>query len=113
MIEINPADSLLQLIENNVNNFEKTKKFQDLKAKLSELRTVVVECNNKVIKIETFASDYDFDDVTPGNGYRSHIDIFNSAIRETTIVCDQLTTSRNSLLFRADRYLKYKVQGQF
>jgi Hormone-sensitive lipase (HSL) N-terminus len=105
-----PISLLLVSIENSANYFNKTEKFIDLKSKLEILKKSVKNCNENVKKIEAFAGDYDFDHKTPGNGYRSFIDVFNSAIKKSSKLCEQLISGRSKILFRAAHYAKYNVQ---
>lgn len=58
-------------------------------------------------KIESFVSDYDFDEDTPGNGYRSFIFIFSAAVKHTEKICKYITDNRSYLLFRKSVYMKY------
>lgn len=60
-----------------------------------------------VIKtIEDFAGIYDFDEKTPGNGYRSFVHIFKSAVIHTEKICKYIHENRASLLFRKGVYMK-------
>lgn len=60
-----------------------------------------------VIKqIENFAGIYDFDEKTPGNGYRSFVYIFKCAVIHTEKTCTFITENRASLLFRKSLYMK-------
>lgn len=56
--------------------------------------------------VEEFAAIYDFDEKTPGNGYRSFVYIFNSAIEHTSKISKYITINRGYLLFRKSNYLK-------
>lgn len=51
-------------------------------------------------KIELFAPDFDFDENTPGNGYRSFIFIFNAALKYTENTCKYIDDNRGKFLFR-------------
>jgi hormone-sensitive lipase len=77
-------------------NFEKLKEF------LQKSVPVIKE-------IETFAHTYDFDDETPGNGYRSFIFIYESAVDYSMKVCHYINDNRRSLLFRKSLYQKYVI----
>jgi Hormone-sensitive lipase (HSL) N-terminus len=109
-IVINPATLLVQAIDNNIEHFDKNSKFNDLKSKLSDLRRNVENCSKRIVEIESFASDYDFDESSPGNGHRSFVDIFHSAVEKTSQICKQLITNRSKILFRSGYYAKYIVQ---
>lgn len=59
-----------------------------------------------IAEIEQFAGEYDFDEATPGNGYRSFLYVFNSALNHTLKVSKYVTENRGSLLFRKNIYMK-------
>lgn len=112
-IKVKPFDLLIQAIDENFEHFYEAKKFNALKFKLKKLKKSLENCDEKIVEIESFASDYDFDHETPGNGYRSYVDVYNSAIKKSLKLCEQLITSREKILFRADYYAKYNVQLWF
>lgn len=112
-IKIDSVTLLAQAIINSVEHFDKTQKFTELAKKLQDLKKSLEKCDEKIVEIESFAGDYDFDHDTPGNGYRSFVDVFNSAIKKTLKLCEQLITNRGKILFRADYYAKYNVQSIF
>lgn len=75
----------------------------------SAFAKVKMELENSVpvIKeIERFAGVYDFDEKTPGNGYRSFVYIFKCAVIHTEKICTFITENRASLLFRKSLYMK-------
>lgn len=74
-------------------NFEKLKEF------LTKSLPVIKE-------IESFSVIYDYDEKTPGNGYRSFTFIFHSGVQYSMKVCQYITENRRSLLFRKSLYLK-------
>lgn len=103
-------ETLSRSIDNNVeflNN--KQSKSEALHLNLLHLKNVYEKCCKFMSEVRKFAGEYDFDEHTPGNGFRSFLSIFDSAIRETSIVCDELIRRRAKLLFRADNYAKYNV----
>lgn len=108
-VELKPAALLIQVIDKNFDYFYEAKKFNALKFKLKKLKKSLENCDAQIVQIESFASDYDFDHETPGNGYRSYVDVYNSAIKKSLKLCEQLITSREKILFRADYYAKYNV----
>lgn len=104
------VNELITAIDNNIDYFDKTEKFQTLKTNLLNLKNSFGKCAKSVAIIEGFAHEYDFDDETSGNGYRSFVNIFESADKKTTKISKRLITNRSSFLFRADNYAKYNVQ---
>ena len=78
--------------------------------KLHGIFTKLIEELEKSIpvikEIESFAGVYDFDENTPGNGYRSFVFIFDAAVKHTEKICIYITENRGSLLFRKSVYMK-------
>lgn len=60
-----------------------------------------------IIEIEGFAADYDFDEHTHGNGYRSFTYVCQSAVRRTVNLCTSVQDGRESFFFRRGFYEKY------
>lgn len=107
----NPSENLIKTIDNNIEFFVKENK--SLSANLNQFKIVVEKCAKAVDEIGTFAKNYDFDEQTAGNGYRSFLDISSSAVKKSAKVCSQLIRARRSIFFRADNYAKYKVRRRF
>ncbi|XP_030566325.1 hormone-sensitive lipase [Drosophila novamexicana] len=66
----------------------------------------IVLANRLVLQIEAFAHEYDFDECTPGNGYRSFIYVTNACITHGRSICQQLLATRATLFFRKKFYMK-------
>ncbi|XP_020716747.1 hormone-sensitive lipase isoform X1 [Ceratitis capitata] len=62
--------------------------------------------NKLVLQIEAFAHKYDFDEHTPGNGYRSFISVTNSCITYGKSICKNLHATRAAMFFRKKHYMK-------
>lgn len=60
----------------------------------------------KVEEINGFAHEYDFDEQTPGNGYRSFVVAVRCCVRHSIKICRHGVENRNSLLFRKALYVK-------
>lgn len=78
--------------------------------KLRAIFKNLIECLGKSVpvikRIESFAGEYDFDEKTPGNGYRSFVFIFEAAVKHTQKTCKYITDNRASLLFRKSSYMR-------
>ncbi|KAJ6634788.1 Hormone-sensitive lipase [Pseudolycoriella hygida] len=61
---------------------------------------------NYVAKIKEFAHEYDFDEVTPGNGYRSFLLVVRACIKHSLKLSSYIMQNRSSLLFRKSMYMK-------
>ena len=95
---------LLSSIDNNHNYLNQTKSHESLNKILSELRKVIEESYEKIEVLKSFAGQYDFDADTPGNGYRSFIDLWMVVIQNLTEICKLLEYSRKSFFFNSKYY---------
>jgi hormone-sensitive lipase len=100
-----------EMIEMSVSNAAFYERDQSsVGVKLRGIFEKLIECLRKsvpVIKeIESFAGQYDFDESTPGNGYRSFVFIFEAAVRHAQKTCKYITDNRASLLFRKSSYMR-------
>ncbi|XP_015118314.1 hormone-sensitive lipase [Diachasma alloeum] len=57
-------------------------------------------------EIATIAPQYDFDENTPGNGYRSFISLVDKCILHCEGICQQIYNLRESVLFRKTNYMR-------
>ena len=55
-------------------------------------------------EIRSFAGNYDLDERTPGNGYRSFVYTVEKAFEKALNVCKQVQHSRESFFFRKKFY---------
>lgn len=102
------ADELMILCLNNLDFYQKVKSnngvtfvqnFEVLIKNIQEIIPVVTD-------IECFAGDYDLDEETRGNGYRSFIYVYESAVNRTAKVCKYVNENRESIFFRKSFYEK-------
>jgi Hormone-sensitive lipase (HSL) N-terminus len=101
-------DELIRMSTSNVAFYKTDKSFVGLKMHAAFLKLVeFLEKSTPVTKqIDGFAGDYDFDEKTPGNGYRSFLFIFASAVKHTEKICKYIADNRGYLLFRKSAYMK-------
>lgn len=66
---------------------------------LGELRPLYKE-------ISEIAPNYDFDETTPGNGYRSFLYLIDKSILHTGEICRQVYIQKDSVLFRKTHYMR-------
>lgn len=59
-----------------------------------------------ILRIRSVASDYDFDENTPANGYRSFLKIFYSAVNYGIQLNKNVCLKRDSVLFRKAFFTK-------
>lgn len=90
-------------------NFFKTddsEKGQRLYNSFLSWQRIIVNANDLVQKVSAFAPNYDFDESTPGNGYRSFVGVTNSMIDYSLVVCQGLSANRSTVFFRKKFYAK-------
>lgn len=85
----------------NKNGFKFTKILNSIIETLIKLEPLVND-------IRSFAGKYDFDERTPGNGYRSFVLVVDTAVKKTLIVCRQVQKKRRNFFFRRRFYEKYE-----
>lgn len=102
-------DVLIDLCLNNIKYFERDNTtmageqflntFQNVVKQLAIIREFVTEFFG-------FLHEYDFDEMTPANGYRSIVKATNGMINYTTKLVKYITANRGSLLFRRSEHVK-------
>lgn len=97
---------LIGTLQINIDYFDKAERYPLLQVALENLKNSVEICATLVKEISSFAPEYDFDKATPGNGYRSFIAIFDSAVKITTTLATQLIKSRENFLFKASSFAR-------
>lgn len=102
-------DEVIRMSVSNAEFYKNDKSFVGVKLHAGFTKTIVfLQKSTPVIKeIESFAAEYDFDVNTPGNGYRSFVFIWNSAVQYTEKICKYISQNRGNLLFRKSVYMKY------
>lgn len=99
---------LIKLCSKNGEFYKHDKTF--IGSRMSSAFDKLYENLNKAVpvtrNIDSFAHIYDFDESTPGNGYRSFIFIFEAALDYSLKTCQYINDNRGSLLFRKSLYLK-------
>lgn len=102
-------DALKNLCENNITFFAKDeseygqrlhKAFQDIIKHINAIGPMVN-------KINSVAKHYDFDEDTPGNGFRSFLTIVDSSISYSLQVSHKVCLKRDNLLFRKGNMTRY------
>lgn len=96
------SDQVIKLCNSNREYFNKDKSETGTKIRSNFFKIVeLLEKSTMVLnEIENFAGQYDFDEKTPGNGYRSFIFIFNAAVKHTENICNYIHENRGKFLFR-------------
>lgn len=99
---------LINLCKNNEKYFKTIQSDDGAKFSLQFSKIIELLGKTKAVfkQVEKFASDYDFDEESPWNGYRSFVDFFATAVEQTEKVCRKITEGRESFFFRKSFYLK-------
>lgn len=102
------CEALKSVVFNNIDYFKSDESTNGLKLHAAFLGIIdhLEEACSVVQQIEKFYQIYDFDEKTPGNGYRSFIKVFECAINHTLKIVKYVTKNRSSLLFRKNNYTK-------
>lgn len=101
-------EALKSIICNNIDYYGTDKSTAGLKlhSAFSSIIDQLEEARPLIQEIELFCKAYDYDEITPGNGYRSFIKVFNCAINHTSRIVKYITENRSGLLFRKSAYTK-------
>lgn len=101
-------NQLMKVCENNREHFnkEKVQHGNKLSENFSRIQVCLKKAELLIKDIESFAGEYDFDEKTPGNGYRSFIFIFDAAVKHVEKISNYVLENRGKLLFRKSTYTK-------
>jgi hormone-sensitive lipase len=101
-------EALKSIICNNIDYFKSDESTNGLKLHFAFVSIIdhLDDALPLVQRIESLCHLYDFDEATPGNGYRSFLKVFDAAIHHTFKIVKYVTESRGSLLFRKNNYTK-------
>lgn len=101
-------NELKRLCINNADDFrnDETEIGKKLCAALETLHNEVVNIYPVVEEIREVAPHYDFNQNTPGNGYRSFVTVVDAFILFGDKICQQISKNKTSYFFRKSTYLK-------
>lgn len=99
---------LKELCANNAEYFSKDNTENGQRMYISFLAMIDAADNikPKVKHIQNQVSAFDFDEKTPGNGYRSFLYIVDLALQLAVRSCEKVTEKRASMLFRKNTITK-------
>ena len=83
-----------------------SEKGQRLHAAFLAWQDFIHQSNELTLEIQAFASHYDFDEHTPGNGYRSFVSVTRHCIEHGNAICAALLSTRTKMFFRKKFYMK-------
>lgn len=95
------SEILKKLCTENAESFAKdsSENGQRLYISLLTIRDTIEQIWPTVTHMREVAAKYDFDENTPGNGFRSFVGIFDSAINYATELNQKVATKKDGLLF--------------
>lgn len=101
-------DALVDICQNNIKYFEcdDSETGQRFLCAFRGIIDHVTVARQFVSKFITFVHEYDFDENTPANGYRSFVKAIQSCINHCVKVCKYIAQNRSYLLFRKSMYMK-------
>ncbi|XP_058823346.1 hormone-sensitive lipase [Topomyia yanbarensis] len=101
-------DTLIELCRNNINYFKDDETENGLRIHGAFVGLIDhIETAKPLVKeIKNFAHEYDYDEASPGNGFRSFIYVMNSCVKNTLKLARYVMENRGSMLFRKTVYVK-------
>lgn len=101
-------DELVQVCQDNRQYFEgdDSEMGQRFYEQFGNLINSVGDARKYVTEFNGFMHEYDFDDRTPGNGYRSLVKSTHAAIDYCLKICNYIAKNRGYLFFRRSVYIK-------
>lgn len=100
------CDDLMNIVLDNKDFFSKHKRGDKFCHLLKVLIDSVYKIGFVVTEIQGFAGDYDFEEQSPGNGYRSYDFLVHKALSATAEVLRKLKENRENVFFRKSFYKK-------
>lgn len=101
-------DALADICQNNIKYFEcdESEIGQRFLCAFHGVIDHLIIARQCVAKIIQFVHEYDFDEKTPANGYRSFVKAVQSCINHTVKISKYIAQNRSYLLFRKNMYMK-------
>jgi hormone-sensitive lipase len=101
-------DTLLELCNNNIQYFvaDETESGSRIHGAFVGLVDHINVARPLVEQINAFAAEYDYDEKTPGNGFRGFVFVVFACLRRTIRLAKDIIGSRNTILFRKSTYVK-------
>lgn len=101
-------DELIDICQGNIRYFERDNT-ETGKRFLDTFRSIIKQMailRRYVTEFYGFSHEYDFDEHTLANGYRSIVKATHGCINHTTKICKHIAENRRSLLFRKMSHVK-------
>lgn len=104
-----PHEILKQLCNENAQSFssDNTENGQRLYLAFLSIRDNIDDIWPAVLRLRSVMAEYDFDENTPANGYRSFQNVVDSAILHGIKLNREIKLKNGSVLFRKSTFAKY------
>lgn len=101
-------DALVDICQNNCKYFEcdDTEMGQRFLCAFRGIVDHTAIARRYVTEISAVMHEYDFDESTPANGYRSYVKAMQACINHCVKICKYIAQNRSYLLFRKTMYMK-------
>lgn len=103
-------DALIDLCESNIQYYECDTTTEAAKRFLDAFQNIIKQLaiiRQYVTEFHGFAREYDFDENTPANGYRSIVKATHGMINHTMKLTTYIAENRGNLLFRRMKHVGY------
>lgn len=99
-------DELINIILSNQEHFREVKSGEKFCQIFTSLLEIVDKFGFVAKEIQGFAGDYDLDELTPGNGYRSFVVVMEKAIKNAAQICEKIKENCGKVFFLKSFYEK-------
>ncbi|XP_053692316.1 hormone-sensitive lipase isoform X2 [Sabethes cyaneus] len=101
-------DTLIELCKNNIKYFEEDETESGLRIHGAFVGLIdhIETAKPLVTEVQGFVHEYDYDESSPGNGFRSFLYVMDSCVKTTLKLARYVMENRGSLLFRKSVYVK-------
>ncbi|KAJ1358763.1 hypothetical protein KIN20_017271, partial [Parelaphostrongylus tenuis] len=101
---------IFQLCSDNVQYFSKATSWSGYSERMVNVSNKIQQCSGTlrdiVSRLQDIAPNYDFDEHTPGNGFRSLVCICDTTVLHLISLQKTVTEQRGSFVFRLAHYCK-------
>jgi hypothetical protein len=97
------ANVLVEVAEENFDYFKARNKVSDhnFSESFQNIIDVVTQAEPIVEQIKAFAPQYDFDKISPANGYRGFALVYDLAVEKTLKISQTIRAKRESCFFKS------------
>lgn len=102
-------DTLVEECHSNIQYFKRDNTTMAGKQFFDAFRNILQHIEiirQHVMEIHKFVHEYDADEMTPANGYRSVVKVTHEYIKHTIEISKYIAENRGNLLFRKQTYVK-------